>query len=459
MVESRRIEDRNEAKESKVLDYPKVWEGETIVYARDVNNSMIQDPRQVVVVGADVEALYPNLVDVEIANHCYNAIMKSKVKFNNINYRKALLYLAINMHKTDQRTSPLWRVMPRRTSRGGVRPGVTASPDNEEHWYFPPMNLTQTEKRMVVAMVVKVGVLMIMNTHVYSWDGESYLQGGRGPIGLRSTCAVARVVMNEWDARWLSLCKENNIKVRKSERYMDDIRAFLNALKMGWRWVDGKLAYTRTWEKEDRMSGISASRRTANVLVGMMNSVFPFLNFTIELGEDFSDGKLPSLDIAIWVVADRLIMYEHYEKTMASNLLVEAKSALSLEVKQATLSEEVARRLRNTSLRLDPSRRVEILERACVKMKTSGHSDEVIRCAVEQGIRAFDAKIKRSRLDTKDPGYQPLFPKAGWRKDLKSREKALKRGNWFKGKVDKEPWEELPKPRSNGRILKKKKPF
>ena len=160
-----------------------------------------------------------------------------------------------------------------------------------------------------------------------------------------------------------------------------------------------------------------------------------------------------------WLTDNRLIMYEHYKKTMASNLLVEAKSALSLEVKQATLSEEVARRLRNTSLRLDSSRRVEILERACVKMKTSGHSDEVIRCAVEQGIRAFDAKIKRSRLDTKDPGYQPLFPKAGWRKDLKSREKALKRGNWFKGKVDKEPWEELPKPRSNGRILKKKKPF
>ena len=45
-------------------------------------------------------------MDVEIANHCYNAIIKSGVKFNNINYRKALLYLAINMHKTDQRTSP-----------------------------------------------------------------------------------------------------------------------------------------------------------------------------------------------------------------------------------------------------------------------------------------------------------------------------------------------------------------
>jgi hypothetical protein len=54
-------------------------------------------------------------------------------------------------------------------------------------------------------------------------------------------------------------------------------------------------------EKEDRDSGLSASRRTALVLVAMMNSIFPFMNFTVELGEDFIDGKLPSLDINIWV--------------------------------------------------------------------------------------------------------------------------------------------------------------
>jgi hypothetical protein len=46
-------------------------------------------------------------------------------------------------------------------------------------------------------------------------------------------------------------------------------------------------------------------------------------------------------------------------------------------------------------------------------MKTSEHSEEVIRQAVEQGIRAFDAKVKRSRLDIQHPGFQPLFPKAG----------------------------------------------
>ena len=118
-------------------------------------------------------------------------------------------------------------MLPRRTSRGGVRPGVTASPDNEEHWYFPEVELTESEKRLIVATVVKIGVLVMMNTHVYTWNGESYLQRAGGPIGLCSTRAVARVVMNEWDARWIDLCGRNNIKVDKKNKYMEDIRAFL----------------------------------------------------------------------------------------------------------------------------------------------------------------------------------------------------------------------------------------
>ena len=462
MAEARRAADRDEALKTKVKEPPmKVWNGEKVTYAKDVSNAMVQDQHEIVVIGADVEALYPSLLDIEIANICYNTIMKSNISYNNINYRKALLYLAITMNKTDQRTSPLWRVLPRRTSRGGVRPGVTASPETEDHWYFPPRELTNLEKRMVVAMVVKVGVLVMMSTHVYSWNGEAFLQKAGGPIGLRSTCAVARVVMNEWDSRWMELCKLNNIKLRRRNRYMDDIRAFLNALKMGWRWVGGHLCYTESWEKEDRESGLSATRRTALILVAMMNDIFHFLNFTIELGEDFVDGKLPSLDINIWVVNGRFIFYEYFEKTMASNLMVEAKSALSREVKLATLTEEIARRLRNTSLRVDSARRLEILERACTKMKTSGHTEAFIRQAVEQGIKSFDNKVKRSLMDPDNPSFQPLFPKAGWRKDQKSRAKALKRATWFRGVKDESEgsWNPLPLSRAGGRVGKRKKVF
>ena len=107
MVEARRAADRDKARESNYVKDPmRKWGEEDIIYARDVDNDLVQDHKQVIVVGADVEALYPNLTDIEVANICYEAVLKSKIKFRNINYRKALLYIAINKNKTDQRTSP-----------------------------------------------------------------------------------------------------------------------------------------------------------------------------------------------------------------------------------------------------------------------------------------------------------------------------------------------------------------
>ena len=85
----------------------KKWEGEDVVHARDVPNDAVQDHHHVVVAGADVEALFPNLSDIEVANICFETVLKSRIGFRNINYRKARLYIAINMNKTDQRTSPL----------------------------------------------------------------------------------------------------------------------------------------------------------------------------------------------------------------------------------------------------------------------------------------------------------------------------------------------------------------
>ena len=56
------------------------------------------------------------------------------------------------------------------------------------------------------------------------------------------------------------------------------------------------------WEQEYLSSGKSASRMSAEVMIAMMNDVFPLLRFTIELGEDVQDGKMPSLDTNIWIL-------------------------------------------------------------------------------------------------------------------------------------------------------------
>ena len=47
---------------------------------------------------------------------------------------------------------------------------------------------------MIIARVVKIMVLVMMNTHIYTWDGEKLLQTAGGPIRLRSMCVVRKVL-------------------------------------------------------------------------------------------------------------------------------------------------------------------------------------------------------------------------------------------------------------------------
>ena len=85
---------------------------------------------------------------------------------------------------------------------------MSSAVDNEDNWEFPVVEYTENEKRIILATIVQIGVLVIMNTHLYSFDGKIFIQQAGGPIGLRATCAVARVTMNEWDARWLEPWRE-----------------------------------------------------------------------------------------------------------------------------------------------------------------------------------------------------------------------------------------------------------
>ena len=237
--------------------------------------------------------------------------------------------------------------------------------------------------------------------------------------------------MSEWDARWVELMNYNNVELKGKSRYMDDIRNFMYALKAGWRWFDGELCYTETWRKEDMEAGLSPTKRTANVMIDSMNSIMSFLKFTQEIGEDFQDGKLPSLDTKIWVEGF-VILFEFYEKSMSSNLVVHAKSALSEETKLSTLAEETCRRLRNTSRKLDKSRRMEILEELCTKMSTSGHTLKFMRRALAKGITNYAEKVRKSQLDPNEKGYQPLYQDSRWMKNEKAKGKAMKKSTWYR---------------------------
>ena len=62
----------------------KTMKGLRILHASQVTNDEVQDEAAKVVIGADVDGLYPALEDMEVANICYEAVLKTSIKFSNI---------------------------------------------------------------------------------------------------------------------------------------------------------------------------------------------------------------------------------------------------------------------------------------------------------------------------------------------------------------------------------------
>ena len=73
-----------------------------------------------VVCGADVEALYPSLSDIQVAEIVYQAIIETEVGFEGVDYMEACKYIVLNSTAQECRTSPLRRILPRRRHFIGV---------------------------------------------------------------------------------------------------------------------------------------------------------------------------------------------------------------------------------------------------------------------------------------------------------------------------------------------------
>ena len=128
-------------------------------------------------------------------------------------------------------------------------------------------------------------------------------------------------------------------------RYVDDSRIALPPIREGWKWVEGALKYTKKWELEDRMRGTTAEGRTKNVLKGTMNGIENYLEFTVESGEEFDGGWLPTLDTCLKVREDNIVEHKFYEKETSSSKTVQKRTAFEENSKIQVVSYDLVRRL------------------------------------------------------------------------------------------------------------------
>ena len=403
------------------------------VDSKGVDQEMIHDfGKPLEIIGWDVNALYPSLDWVTTEGVVREAILKSNIKWEDIDYMEGCRYIALNLSADECRKSNLSRILPVRRSKNGSRPGVRgegpmgAEPHDQEQWRFPEVTLTDDEKREVIATVVAIATRVLFSNHLYTFANKVYRQKSGGAIGLRATCAIARVTMNMWDQIWNRRMLELNLRVELYTRYMDDGRALIYPIRPGWRYVDGQVRFNQKWEAEDQH--LTPTYRTMKVLEGTMKDVMKGLEMTMESKEDFDGTWLPTLDVSLAVSGRNRIMFKHYEKPTCSNLTLQRKSAMEHNVKVGIMANEVIRRLLNTGGDAKIEDTWEAIDGYAEKLLTSGYPLVTVRRILISGIRGYEAKVKR-----REQVGIPLYRTASESGNSRNRKKVMGKSTWFKG--------------------------
>ena len=81
-------------------------------------------------------------------------------------------------------------------------------------WEMPPRKPVQAEKQRMFAVAVCIGIKVVMENHIYKFDGELRKQQEGVPIGVELTGALVDLFMLYWDRKFLTKLQEINIHVK-----------------------------------------------------------------------------------------------------------------------------------------------------------------------------------------------------------------------------------------------------
>ena len=119
-----------------------------------------------------------------------------------------------------------------------------------------------------------------------------------------------------------------------------------------------------------------------------MAGIENYLQFTVESGEEFSDGWLPTLDTTLKVGESNTIMYKYYEKETT----VHQRSAMEENTKVQILANDVVRRLSNTQEELGSRLGTVVLTEYGQKLLNSGYQLDQVRSILVKGIKGYERK-------------------------------------------------------------------
>ena len=188
------------------------------------------------------------------------------------------------------------------------------------------------------------------------------IQSDGSPIRLDLSGEIALLEMGDWDIEMKEKCEANMVEVDLSDRYVDDVDIVMGAIPHGYRWVKERLEYDEEWELEDE--NIPLDQHTITIMEDISNSIRKSIQMEGDYGSKHTDGCIPVLDLKMRTVLitekeDKergmpaisyyQTSFKFYKKPMARPTVMHASSAMPAKIKRETTSNELLRRLLNTS--------------------------------------------------------------------------------------------------------------
>ena len=163
----------------------------------------------------------------------------------------------------------------------------------------------------------------------------------------------------------------------------------------------------------------------ARVLKSIANTVQNGIVMEEDTPGRHEDNKVPVLDMKVWQNEEGDILYQHYQKEMASVQILHAKSAQSMTCKRNVHVQEVLRRLLNSSAKLEWQEVAPVLTCYMTRMMNAGYNESIRKQTLLRAFKIYD-KMKKEDSD----GIRPIYRPKGWQREERSKKKKSKKHKW-----------------------------
>ena len=373
----------------------------------------------------DVSALYPSLHMDDILEAVMLLITKSQIMVDNLDTKEMGKYLSVVMEQEEIEARGLGPHIPRRTvvEEGAAtkRPTIAyldcdtyvsrrkgQRAETRPKWSWSSWKEPRERQRKVMfALVMREQVRTIISNHLYSFGGNLYRQASGGPIGLQLTTILARAVMINFDSKFKASLSKLKLEPLLSERYVDDQNMATKAIPRGMvlqedarEQLELVVDPIKARSKEERERKSDA--RTADLYRQVADSVMPkSIRMEADVPSAHTNGRLPILDMEVWMDEQEGITFSFYSKPMASKDVMLATSAFPLKTKKNILLEEASRRLRSCSPHIPWPDKAKHLTYLNLQMLRCGHAEEFRSMVTTRAVAKYHTSLGNHIRGTK----------------------------------------------------------